>query len=57
MALTRNKKAWKNFQSFAASYTNMYIHWVNDAKTDETRRKRIEKVVSQSSKNKKYVFL
>lgn len=56
-ALSKNTKAWKSFHSFANTYRNMYIGWVNSAKTNETRRKRIEKVVQQSARNKKYVFL
>jgi len=56
-ALMKEKGAWENFQRFANSYRNMYIGWVNDSKTDETRQKRIQKVVEQASKNKKQVFL
>jgi uncharacterized protein YdeI (YjbR/CyaY-like superfamily) len=56
-ALMKNKKAWNNFQNFANSYRNMYIGWVVGAKTDETRKKRIEKVVKQSLQKKKLVFL
>ena len=56
-ALMKEGGAWDNFQRFANSYRNMYIGWVNDAKTDETRQKRIQKVVEQASKNRKLVFL
>lgn len=52
-ALMKDKKAWGNFQSFANSYKNMYVGWINQAKTDETRLRRINKVVEQSLKNKK----
>jgi uncharacterized protein YdeI (YjbR/CyaY-like superfamily) len=52
-ALMKEKVAWENFQRFANSYRNMYIGWVNDAKTDATRQKRIQKVVEQARKNKK----
>ena len=55
--LIAEKKAWENFQRFANSYRNMYIGWVNGAKTAETRTKRIKKVVEQSVLNKKLVFL
>ena len=55
-ALMRNKKAWNNFQDFANSYRNMYIGWVVNAKTEKTRKKRIEKVVKQSLQNKKLFF-
>ena len=56
-ALMKEKKAWKNFQGFANSYRNMYVGWVNNAKTDETRMKRIKKIVEQSLLNKKLIFL
>ncbi len=52
-ALAKDKRALHNFQGFANSYRNMYIYWVTSTKTDETRRKRIEKVVEQALKNKK----
>ena len=52
-ALRKNEQAWSNFQNFANSYRNMYIGWVSSAKTEEMRKKRIEKVVEQSLQNKK----
>ena len=56
-ALMKDNKAWDNFQNFANSYRNMYIGWVNNAKTTETRMKRIKKIVQQSRHNKKLIFL
>lgn len=56
-AMKDEKDAWENFQKFANSYRNMYIGWVNDAKTEETRQKRIQKVVEQARQNKKFIFL
>ena len=47
-ALRHDKKAWKNFQQFANSYRNMYIGWVTGAKTETTRKKRIDEVVRRS---------
>lgn len=52
-ALMGNKTAWNNFQHFANSYRNMYIGWVKNAKTSETRTKRISTVVKRSLLNKK----
>ena len=52
-SLQSDKIAWKNFQNFANSYRNMYIGWINNAKTDETRIKRINEVVKRSRENKK----
>jgi uncharacterized protein YdeI (YjbR/CyaY-like superfamily) len=52
-ALVVNQIAWTNFQHFANSYRNMYIGWVKNAKNEETRKKRISKVVERSLHNKK----
>jgi uncharacterized protein YdeI (YjbR/CyaY-like superfamily) len=52
-SLMQNKTAWINFQKFANSYRNMYIGWVKDAKTQETRKRRISEVVKRAAKNKK----
>jgi uncharacterized protein YdeI (YjbR/CyaY-like superfamily) len=56
-ALLKNRKAWDNFQKFANTYRNMYIGWVVSARTEETREKRIDRVVERASKNKKLIFL
>jgi len=50
-ALIVNKTAWNNFQNFANSYRNMYIGWIKNAKTKETRKKRISQVVKNSLDN------
>ena len=52
-ALKKNEKAWKNFQSFAKCYQTTYIYWVLTARREETRKKRIEVVVSRAEKNLK----
>jgi uncharacterized protein YdeI (YjbR/CyaY-like superfamily) len=52
-ALSENKTAWINFHNFANSYRNMYIGWVTNAKTDDTRKRRIAEVVTRSTLNKK----
>ena len=52
-ALTKNKKAQKNFKNFAPSYKRMYIGWINSAKKKETKEKRITRVVEWSALNQK----
>ncbi len=52
-ALVANKKAWSNFQGFAPSAQLAFAYWVNTAKTDETRQKRIEKTVKLSEEGKR----
>ena len=49
-ALKKNKKAWKNFLKFTNGYKIMYIGWVNNAKHQETKEKRINKVVELTAK-------
>jgi len=56
-ALLKNREAWDNFRKFANTYRNMYIGWVVSAKTEETRKRRIDKVFDQAFRNKKLIFL
>ena len=50
-ALKENKAAYENFESFPPSARFMYIHWVNEAKRENTRERRIKTVVDRSMKN------
>ncbi len=52
-ALKANKIAYDNFMAFPNSAKTMYIYWVNDAKRDATKLRRITKVVERSFENKK----
>lgn len=49
--LTSDKEAWENFQNFAKSAQNTYIFWINYAKRDETKKKRIQIVLERSKRN------
>lgn len=49
--LMSDKEAWKNFQNFSKSAQNTYIFWVNYAKREETKKKRIEFVLERAKKN------
>jgi uncharacterized protein YdeI (YjbR/CyaY-like superfamily) len=53
-ALVKNKKAVNNFQNFAPSAKLAYVYWIDIAKTNETRQKRIKKTVELITKNKKF---
>ena len=55
-ALQKDQKAINNFKLFANTYQNMYVGWVNSAKSFETRKKRVDKVVEQARRNKKLIF-
>ncbi len=50
-ALNENESAWKNFKNFSNSTKFQYIYWVESAKRDETRRKRIINVVKKAAEN------
>ena len=41
-ALSSNKKAQSTFDNFSYSHKKEYIEWITEAKTEETRNKRIE---------------
>jgi uncharacterized protein YdeI (YjbR/CyaY-like superfamily) len=53
IALNKNKKAFSHFINFAESYQTTYIYWLNSARREETRLKRIEQIVKLSEQNKK----
>jgi uncharacterized protein YdeI (YjbR/CyaY-like superfamily) len=58
-ALKKNKKALATFDQF--NYTNKkdYLEWITEAKTDETRKKRLETAIEwmseEKSRNWKYM--
>jgi uncharacterized protein YdeI (YjbR/CyaY-like superfamily) len=52
-ALKENKLAWKNFNNFSNSTKFQYIYWIDSAKKDKTREKRIINVVKKASLNSK----
>jgi uncharacterized protein YdeI (YjbR/CyaY-like superfamily) len=47
-ALKKCELSWNNFKSYSNSTKFQYIYWVNNARKDETRRKRIAKVVMKA---------
>ena len=52
-ALSRNPRAWENFNQFSNSNQFMYVFWVNEAKRESTRKKRVDEVVERSARNEK----
>ncbi len=46
-------KAFKNYKSFAPSYRKSYLYWLNQAKREVTRQKRIEQIIELCLANKK----
>ncbi|MGO9126665.1 MAG: YdeI/OmpD-associated family protein [Terriglobales bacterium] len=49
--------AWQHFESFPPFYRRMTIAWVASAKKEETRMKRLEKLMEFSEKNKRIKFM
>jgi uncharacterized protein YdeI (YjbR/CyaY-like superfamily) len=52
-ALRRNARARAMFETLAPSYRSRYLRWIDDAKRDETRRRRIARVVELLSQSVK----
>jgi uncharacterized protein YdeI (YjbR/CyaY-like superfamily) len=52
-ALKENELAWENFSKFSNSARLQYVYWVESAKKDETRQKRIVAVVKKAAQNVK----
>ena len=48
--LRRSPPAWKNFNEFPNSTKFQYVHWVEDAKREKTRLRRIGEVVLRATK-------
>jgi uncharacterized protein YdeI (YjbR/CyaY-like superfamily) len=57
-ALKKNKKALATFEGFPYSHKKEYVQWVTEAKTDETRQRRlatsVEWLAEGKSRNWKY---
>ncbi|GAA4239077.1 YdeI/OmpD-associated family protein [Postechiella marina] len=51
MAFDENPKAFKNFKNFAPSYRKSYLFWVNQAKREDTIKKRINQVIELCANN------
>lgn len=53
LQLEFNKKpnAFTNYQSFAPSYRKSYLYWLNQAKREETRKKRITEIIQLCANN------
>ena len=52
-AFDKNPQAYENYKNFAPSYRRSYLYWLKHAKREETRKKRIEKIIDYCKRNKK----
>jgi uncharacterized protein YdeI (YjbR/CyaY-like superfamily) len=49
----KNEKAWANYQSMAPYYQRVTAHWVNSAKKEETRLRRLHELINDSTEGRK----
>ncbi|WP_341214923.1 YdeI/OmpD-associated family protein [uncultured Wocania sp.] len=46
-----NSEAFKNYKNFAPSYRKSYLYWLNQAKREATREKRITEIIKLCNAN------
>jgi len=51
-ALGRNKKAMSAFEAFSPSHKREYLEWITEAKSDETRDRRIDQAIEWMTEGK-----
>ncbi len=52
-AFDKYPKAFQNYQNFAPGYRKNYLYWLNQAKRQETRDKRITEIINYCEANQK----
>jgi uncharacterized protein YdeI (YjbR/CyaY-like superfamily) len=52
-ALRENGVAWTNFTNLAPSYRRLYVRWIEAAKREETRRRRLAEAAGRLERNEK----
>src|SRR5215204_2750450 len=52
-ALSKNKKAFENFQAFPPGYRKRFLFWIDSAKGSETKAARIRQTLLMAAANKK----
>ena len=50
-AFDANKNAYNNYLNFATSYRKSYLYWLNQAKRETTRQKRIAEIIKLCDAN------
>ncbi|WP_452220488.1 YdeI/OmpD-associated family protein [Lacinutrix salivirga] len=51
IAFNTNPQAFKNYNNFAPSYRKSYLYWLNQAKREATRQKRIAEIIKLCDAN------
>jgi uncharacterized protein YdeI (YjbR/CyaY-like superfamily) len=44
-ALRKNPAAWKHFENLAPSYRRTYVGWIDSARREETRMRRLAEAI------------
>jgi len=52
-ALRRKPAAWSFFRQLAPSYRKTYIYWIDSAKRDQTKKKRLERALEMLAAGRK----
>ncbi|HEV8282881.1 MAG TPA: YdeI/OmpD-associated family protein [Chitinophagaceae bacterium] len=52
-AFSKNKKAKANFENFPVFTRRQFLHWINSAKREETRKARVKQAVLMCAANRK----
>lgn len=53
LAFDAYPEAFKNYEGFAKGYRKSYLYWLNQAKREETRNNRINKIIEYCLNNQK----
>jgi uncharacterized protein YdeI (YjbR/CyaY-like superfamily) len=53
----KQRAAWANYEKFPPGYRRMTAGWVASAKREETRVKRLEKLIEYSARNERIEFM
>lgn len=53
LAFDNNLTAFENYKGFSTSYRKSYLYWLNQAKREETRKKRINEIIQLCANNVK----
>jgi uncharacterized protein YdeI (YjbR/CyaY-like superfamily) len=53
----QRRAAWANFEKFPPGYRRITVGWVASAKKEETRVKRLEKLMEYSARNQRIEFM
>jgi uncharacterized protein YdeI (YjbR/CyaY-like superfamily) len=51
-AVAKNKKALKVFEEFSPSHKKEYVQWITEAKTEETRNRRMDAAIEWIAEGK-----